>query len=88
MSKLIEMRTRVHEEAKRLRAELELDGADAFELSRMDLSNRRASSIAKAVLDRMDGVRTDRGWEHNRLNHADPTPQAAIRNILRSEAHR
>lgn len=86
MTKLMEMRQRVHDEAAVLRKQLADEGADGYELSRLALSNRKASDIAKTLLDWEDGIRTDRGWESARTTYADPTPAEAIRNVLREYA--
>lgn len=82
-TKLMAMRQRVHDEAAVLRKQLASDGADGYELARLTLSNRKASDIAKVVLDLQDGVRADRGWDARRTTYADPTPAEAIRRILR-----
>ncbi|MEX5248110.1 UNVERIFIED_CONTAM: hypothetical protein RF649_02120 [Kocuria sp. CPCC 205295] len=80
------MRQRVHYEAAKLRAHLSDEGADGYDLAMLTLSNRKASDIAKVVLDLQDGVRADRGWDARRTTYADPTPATAIRNILREYA--
>lgn len=84
MSRLMAMRRRVHDEAAAIRQELASDGADGYTLAQMTLSNRKASDIAKVVLDLQDGLRPDRGWDSNRTTYADPTPAEAIRNVLRA----
>lgn len=84
-TRFMETRAALIAEAVVLRAELELDGADEYELSRLNLSKRKADALAKAALDRMDGVRPDQGWTPDRTTYPDPTPRAAIRNILKEQ---
>ncbi len=86
MSRLMDMRQQVHNEAAKLRAHLSDEGADGYDLAMLTLSNRKASDIAKVVLDLQDGLRPDRGWDSNRTTYADPTPAEAIRNVLREYA--
>ncbi|MDN5700416.1 MAG: hypothetical protein L0G85_08870 [Kocuria sp.] len=82
-TKLMAMRQRVHNEAAAIRQELASDGADGYTLAQMTLSNRKASDIAKVVLDHLDGIT---GPEYTPLTYADPTATAAIRNVLREYA--
>lgn len=82
-TRFMETRALLVAEAAKRRAELELDGADNHEISRLKLSKRKADALTKAALDRMDGVRPDQGWTPDRTTYNDPTPRAAIRNILK-----
>lgn len=81
MTRLLTMRRRVHDEAAAIRQQLADDGADGFTLAQMTLSNRKASDIAKTILDHLDGIT---GPEYTSLTYADPTATAAIRNVLRA----
>lgn len=81
MSRLMEMRQRVHDEAAVLRQQLADDGADGYTLAQMTLSNRKASDLAKTILDHLDGLA---GPEFTPLTYSDPTATTAIRNVLRA----
>lgn len=81
MSRLMDMRQQVHDEAAAIRQQLADDGADGYTLAMLTLSNRKASDIAKVVLDHLDGLA---GPEFTPLTYADPTATAAIRNVLRA----